>query len=103
MVNLVLISLLLIFSVLGICDLIYVIRMFFYYPNMRIQSYSFLILKKGYAIKQLNFIWQKIKWHGDEFSIGIIAVTDKLEDDELQECKRFSDDKNILLLNVSED
>ena len=101
MVNLVLISLLLIFSVLGICDLIYTIRLLFYNPKIRTESYPFLVLRKGYAIKQLNFIWQKIKWYGDEFSIGIIAVTDQLDYNELVECKCFADNKNILLLNVN--
>lgn len=102
MINLVLISFLLLFVVLGICDLIYIIRLLFYFPKTLTPSYSFIVLKKGFAFGQLNFIWQKIKWYGDEFAVGIIAITDQLDENELLKCKRFVADKNILLLSINE-
>ncbi len=86
-----------VFAVAGICEFIYILRMIFYFPNIRVQNFSLIVLKKGYAVKQLNYIWQKIRWHGDEFAFGIIAVTDALETKELCDCNRFVKDKNIIL------
>lgn len=93
----VLLALFMIFSIIGICEFIYILRLMVCFPSIRMQNYSFIILKKGFAIKQLVFLWQKIKWQGDEFALGIIAITDELDVNELFECERFINDKNILL------
>lgn len=90
-----------IFSVAGICEFVYIVKMLFYSPNIRVQNYSLIVLKKGYALRQLNYIWQKIKWHGDEFAVGIIAVTDGVESEELFDCDNFVKGKNIILCTAA--
>ncbi len=92
---------LIIFAVAGICEFVYILKMFLYFPNVRLQNYSLIVLKKGYAIKQINYIWQKIKWHGEDFSIGIIAITDNIETKEILDCKNFINDKNIILCTAA--
>lgn len=92
---------LIIFAVAGICEFIYILRMLFYFPNTRVQNYSLVVLKKGYALKQLNYIWQKIKWHGEEFALGIIAITDGIEAKEFLDCNNFIKEKNIILCTAS--
>ena len=89
------------FAVSGVCEFIYILRMFFYFPNIRVQNYSLIVLKKSYGVKQLKYIWQTIKWHGDEFSLGIIAITDDIEIKEFFDCKNFAEGKNIMLCTVS--
>lgn len=101
MVKSFLFAFLIILAVSGVCEFIYVLRMIFYFPNIRVQNYSLVVLKKSYAVKQLNYIWQKIKWHGEEFSSGIIAITDGIETKEFLDCKNFADGKNIMLCTVS--
>ena len=99
MVKLLLLLFLIIFAVAGVCDFIYILRMLFFCPFVRVQNYLFIVLKKGNALKQLNYMWQKIKWYGDEMAIGIIAIIDDIENDELIDCNKFVDKKNIVLCN----
>lgn len=101
MVKLFLIIFLIFFAVTGICEFINIVRMFFYFPNIRFQNFSLVVLKKGYAVKQLNYIWQKIRWQGDEFASGIIAITDVLEEKELYDCSCFIRGKNICLCTAA--
>lgn len=88
---------LIVFAVAGICEFVYILKMLFYFPSTRVKNYSLIVLKKGYALKQLNYIWQKIRWHGDGFATGIIAITDVIEARELFDCSNFIKDKNIVL------
>lgn len=92
---------LLIFAISGVCEFIYLLKMLFYFPNVRTNNYAFIVLKKGCAVKQLNYIWQKIKWQGNAFAVGIIAVTDNLENAEITKCDMFSEGKNIILCSMS--
>lgn len=84
--------------VFGICELIYIIRMFFAHPDIRTFNYSIIVLKKGYAVSQLNFIYQKIRWYGDDFSCGIIGITDLLDASELELGKKYIKNKNKIIL-----
>ena len=101
MVKSFLLAFLIIFAVAGICEFIYILKMLFYFPNFRVQNYSLIILNSGSAVKQLNFIWQKIRWYGDAFAAGIIAITDGIDEHELLECEKFSGGKNIILCTAA--
>lgn len=92
-----LMALLMIFAIIGICELIYIVRLLICHPNIRMQNYSLIVLDKNQAIKQLLYLWQKIRWQGDEFAIGIVAITDNLDYDEICECEKFTHNKNITL------
>lgn len=91
--------LLFLFAIAGVCEFIYILKMLFYFPKTRVKHYSLVVLKSGYAIKQLNYIWQKIKWYGDSFALGIIAVVDDIDKKEFSECEDFIRQKNIVLCN----
>ncbi len=71
--------------------------MLIYYPKVKISNYLIVTLKKGFAVNQLDFLWQKIKWHGDSFANGIIAVLDDLDDYEIFACNEFAKNKRIAL------
>lgn len=86
-----------IFAVAGICEFLYILTVIFSYPGYRCNNYSIVILKKGHSIRQLNFFWQKLKWRGNDFAKGIIAVTDKIEYEELLMCRDFIPGKDIIL------
>lgn len=92
---------LILFAVAGICEFVYILKMLFYFPNTHVQNYALIVLKNGYALRQLNYIWQKIRWHGDEFAAGIIAITDDIETKELFDCDNFIKGKNIILCTAA--
>lgn len=102
MVKSILLVSLIIFAVGGICELIYLLRMFFYHPGVPTQNYSILVLERGKALKQLNYIWQKIIWNGNDYAKGIIALTDYIEANELLTCNKFIKGKNIILCTANE-
>lgn len=102
MVREILVAITLIFAVCGICEFIYIIKMFFIYPGVRTRNYSIIVLQKDYSIEQLNYIYQKIKWNGDEFSSGIVAFTDLLEQNEIDMCNKFISCNKIYLCNSKE-
>lgn len=81
--------------VLGMCEFIYVLRMLLYYPKVKMCNYLIVTLKKDFAVNQLDYLWQKIKWHGDSFANGIIAVIDDLENHEVLACNNYAKNKNI--------
>ena len=87
---------------MGVCELIYLAKMFFFLPKKRVNNYSFLVLDSEGALNQLMFQWQKIRWNGSSFANGIIAITDNLEPSAQSACKCFANDKNILLCKLDE-
>ncbi len=93
----ILIILLTVLVVLGICELLYILKMIFFYPGVRLNNYALVVLKSNFAVKQLNYIWQKIKWLGDSYAVGIIAISDNLDENEILNCIDFICGKNIVL------
>ena len=91
-----------IFAVSGICEFIYSLKMLLHFPGKRFKSYTFVTLENGYAVRQLEFLWQKIRWQGDSFSNGIIAACDTLETSEILSCKEYIKNKNIVLCAQNE-
>lgn len=102
MVKTVLLILLIIFAVSGICEFIYFIKMLFYFPGKRFKTYTFVMLESGYALCQLEYLWQKIRWNGDSFSNGIIATDDSLETKEILSCAEYAKNKNIIICSQNE-
>ena len=72
--------------------------MLFLYSGTRTLNYSLIVLKKGYAVPQLNFIYNKIKWYGDDFSCGIIGITDLLDEVEIELSKKNIKNKNKIFI-----
>lgn len=100
MVKSLLLVILMFLAISGLCELIYTLKMMFYYPSLRVKNFALIILEQDCAVRQLNFIWQKIKWHGDAFAVGVIAIVDKIDDKEIIKCNGFINDKNIILCSA---
>ncbi len=105
MIELILISIALIFLVLGICDIIHVIRLFFIVPKRRYYNYSLLYLKKGKALRQLKFAIEQRKWFGDTYAEFIIAVYDDLDQNELNLCSSLAQRYDVVIcpIQITED
>ena len=102
MVKTILLLLLLIFAVAGICELVFFIKMLFYFPGKKFKTYTLVQLEQGYAVRQLVYLWQKILWNGEGYSNGILAITDNLQEKELLNCIRYIKSKNIILCKKQE-
>lgn len=105
MIEIILISIIVIFTVLGICELIHTIRLFFIVPKRRYYNYSLLYLKKGKALKQLKFAIEQRKWFGDTYAEFIIAVYDELDDKELNFCSALAQRYDVVIcpIQITED
>ena len=79
MIEVVLNTIVIILVVLGICELIHSLRLFFTLPKRRYYNYSLIYLKKGKAIKQLKFAIEQRRWFGDTYAEFVIAVYDDLD------------------------
>ncbi len=102
MVKTILLIVLLLFAVSGICEFIYMLRMLLCFPGKKFDNYILVNLKSKYAVKQLNFLWQKIRWHGDTYAVGIIATTDSLDISEIFQCSKYAKNKEIILCKSEE-
>ena len=88
-------------SVIGLCEIIYLIRKFATYPGVKTVSYAVIYLESGHALKQLKFLCQKIRWQGVEFANSIIAVTDYLDNKEIDLCTNFALENNVILCDTN--
>ncbi len=105
MIEIILISIALIFLVLGICDIIHAIRLFFIVPKRRYYNYSLLYLKKGKSLRQLKFAIEQRKWFGDTYAEFIIAVYDDLDQNELNLCSNLAQRYDVVIcpIQITED
>lgn len=105
MIEIILISIVAILSVLGICELIHSVRLFFILPKRRYYNYSLLYLKKGKAFKQLKLAIEQRRWSGDTYAEFIIAVYDELDELELKSCSELVKRQDVVIcpIQITED
>lgn len=102
MIKAIILTLSVVFAVLGLCDFIHTVKSVMLYSGVKTDNYSVLFLKSGYAISQLRYCSYKLRWYGSEFCDRVIAVKDDLTDTELAECEQFCYLSRIYLCNFSE-
>ncbi|MBO7519737.1 MAG: hypothetical protein J6T73_03065 [Clostridia bacterium] len=97
MIEAFLLTLAVIFASLGICDFLHTLKTALLFPGIRTKNYCVVFLKAEYAVCQLRFFSAKLRWYGDEFADGIIAVTDELNKSEIALCEKYCYGANIRL------
>lgn len=102
MIEAILLTVAVVFAVLGICDFIHTVRSFFLFPEIKTESFCVLFLKDGYAQNQLRYFAAKLRWYGNEYCNKIIAVTDDLRDTEIAMCERYCYCSDICLCRLDE-
>lgn len=102
MVKSILFMLLVVFAVLGLCEFICGLRIAFFYPGRYFKSYTVISLSSGHAAQELRYLWEKIRCHGDDFSQGILALSDTIDNKEIMLCRDFAADKKIIISSSSE-
>ena len=101
MIKSVLFGLFIVLAVLGLCEIFYFFKMLFYYPGFKCDKCVIVVLRQKYALRQLNYIWQKIKWQGDDFANVVIGIIDYIDSEELTSCNDYSYQKNIILCDLN--
>ena len=102
MIEAILLTVAVVFAALGICDFLHILKTLFLFPGIKTENYSLVFLKRGYAICQLRFFAAKLRWYGDEYANGIIAVTDELSQSESALCERCCYGANIRLCSFND-
>lgn len=75
-----------ILCVLGICEIIFSLKIIALSPKQRAQRYLLIILTKSDCFSQLACAVEKMNWYGNVYD-RVIAVTDELSENELTLCK----------------
>ena len=107
MIKAIILTITVVFSVLGLCDFIYAIKSMFLYSGAKSDNYFIVFLKSGHAYTQLKYYSYKLRWYGGEFCDKIIALTDGLSEIEIADCEelcygtkiylcRFKNIKNVI-------
>ena len=86
-----------VFTALGICDFIHILKSAFLIPDVKTKSYCIVYLRHGYALSQLRFFAYKIRWYGDEYCNRVFAVIDDLNETEKAACEKLCYNSNIEL------
>ena len=86
-----------VFAALGMCDFIHILKSAFLVPDVKTNTYSVLVLRRGHALSQLRFFSYKLRWYGSEYCEKIIAVTDDLDDSEVAACENYCYNSGIYL------
>lgn len=92
-----------IFCILGICDVLFMFKLFLVSPENKRNEFIFLSLDKCDYKFQMYSALQKKNWYGGLYCNGIVALTDDLTDDEINECKKtFRTDDIIFCKSIEE-
>ena len=91
-----------ILAVSGICEFIHTIVSFFKRPECGQRAVNVIRLKNGNAVRQLDYAFDQLRWHGDAFACHIIALSSDIEDAELEECRRFAAELPITLCGIAQ-
>jgi len=61
-----------------------------------------VVLKPEAAVSQLRFAAEQQNWLGEDYAKYIIALTDGINSEELEDCKLLADDREIILCGTDE-
>ena len=102
MVKSIIIIVLFLFAISGICDFLFFLRKIIFTPKSKIKCYSVVFLTKDFALDELKYFWEKMRWYGGDFATMVIAFGDHLKAEEFEKCKKFCTGKSIILTTLEE-
>ena len=89
-------SLIAVFVIVGLCDLLHSMWMFFLRPKNRVKGYYITYLNDELDYLTLTYLYEKQKWYGSDFADSVIVVADDEADQKL--VSEFSE-KGIVFVN----
>ncbi len=100
MIKAVLVTFLIVFACLGLCDCIHAVISVFLMPDVRTSRHCVVFLKPGCATEQLRWLSGELRWYGTEFCDDVIGVVDKLSDVEISACESFCYKNQVFLCRL---
>lgn len=98
----ILITLGIILAIGGLCESIHAIKLIGIMNSKKNPMVSLLVLKPKSAVLQLSFAAEQQNWLGEDFAKYVVALTDGIASDELEECKLVASDRGIILCKTCE-
>lgn len=102
MAELILFTVLCVFALFGLCEIIHEIRLIFVSPKKRTRTVTLIYLEKGSAEQQLMFISEQAAWLGRKYSDRVIAVDTGISEEERKNCERIAASYSITLAGTDE-
>lgn len=90
MVKCILAALIMVFAILGICEVIYFIRSIFLIPSVKFKTSAIVVLKPECFVEQIRFLQAKYRWYGHSFANDIFFIIDDLNEDQRKVCLEYS-------------
>ena len=85
----------LVFSVLGLCEFLHFLKCILIFPNRRMCSTLVVLLREETAISQVTFAGEQYKWLGNKLADRVLVVAENLNSDTLSECENLSAKYNL--------
>lgn len=99
MIKIILLVITVLLAALGLTEFVYGMRACAIAPKCS-GSATVLLLNEEDAEKQLEFAIFKSRWFGSGQTSCIIAITDRLSDDTLKNCRQLTEDTDVVLVPV---
>ncbi len=86
----VLLFVVIVFSILGICEFLHFLKCILIFPKRRMHSTLVVMLCEETAISQITFAGEQHKWLGTKLADRVIIVAENLKQDTLSECENLA-------------
>lgn len=77
-------------TILGIGEIIQLIKLAVLRPKAKPKGYVVVFLERGLAFEQLKYAVTKYGWENSDFS-KVVAIPKELEAEEYEECRNFAE------------
>lgn len=101
MIKGVFIVIVLLLSVSGLCDIIHTLRIWLFSSKRPRNNICVIYLKAEKAVSQLKFIREQYRWCGTDFAEYIIAVTDDLNQENIDALRDMFEDSGFIFCPLS--
>lgn len=102
MLETILIILALIPAMLGLAELLHILKNFLLSPKKRPKKYLLVFLEKDFAIAQFSDALEQQAWFGKRYCDKVFAVFSTLSESELEACHRLANQNKAVLCSVTE-
>ena len=89
-------------ALLGVAELIHLIKVYIISPKNTAVKYLLIFLGKNSPYEQLTTVAEEFFWRGKKYAQNIIAVNLDISDEDYIYCRSFCDKNNFIFCNVDE-
>lgn len=100
MVEFLLLFVTLLLAILGLSELIHMLKIKITYPTKKNKNYILIILTKENATEQIKYIADKLQWSGKNYADGVFAIYN--DEVDLNSCYDLVSRYNIMLCSPEE-